>query len=423
MPQNEPDKTSRLKYILEQVPGRQRPLKLLWIILIATVLVGVVVYSLLPRSEATLSYKTAEVHRGDLTVQVTATGVLQPVNQVEVGTEVSGTIESVEVDFNSRVKRGQVMARLDTERLKAQVIQSRASLQSAEARVEEAKATVLETRVRRDRCAKLAKKQLCSQDDLDTLSAAYSRAMAAETSARAQVAVAKATLDAHDTDLGKAVIRAPIDGIVLKRQIEPGQTVAASLQTPVLFVLAESLAQMELHVAIDEADVGHVKEGQQASFSVDAYPQRIFPAVISQVRFAPQTVEGVVTYETVLTVDNSDLLLRPGMTATAEIITKQLNDVLLVPNVALRFVPPTTSKAKRENGGSLFSRLFPRPRHSTDAKAKLSSQQEQRVWILGEGAPVAVPVQVGASDGKLTEVTGGKLVAGEPVIIDVSGKR
>lgn len=425
MPLDERSTDSRLKQImgLASLPGWQRK-PIIWsIIAVLVLLVIITSYLLLSSQKNNASYKTVELKRGELIVRVTATGLLQPVNQVEVGTEISGTIESVEVDFNSRVKHGDVLARLDTERLQAQVVQARASQESAKARVEEAKATVLETRVRMNRCAKLAKQQLCSQEDLDTLSAAHARAKSAEASARAQVSVATATLDAHQTDLAKAVIRAPIDGIVLKRQIEPGQTVAASLQTPVLFVLAESLAQMELHVAIDEADVGHIKEGQKASFSVDAYPDQHFPAEISQVRFAPQTVEGVVTYETVLTVDNTALLLRPGMTATAEIITNQLNDILLVPNVALRFVPPKTDKAKRNGGSSLFSRLFPRPGRSKEAKTKSAPKGGKQVWVLEEDQPVAVSVKVGATDGQYSQLLGGDLQEGEDVIVDVISKR
>ena len=425
MPQDELTTTSRLKHILglaNHADWYRKPA--IWVVVIVAVLLVVLIsYLLLSSQKNSANFKTTELKRGELVVRVTATGLLQPVNQVEVGTEISGTIESVEVDFNSRVKHGDVLARLDTERLEAQVVQARASLESAKARVEEAKATVLETRVRMKRCAKLAKKQLCSQEDLDTLSAAHARAKSAEASASAQVSVATATLDAHQTDLQKAVIRAPIGGIVLKRQIEPGQTVAASLQTPVLFVLAESLAQMELHVAIDEADVGHVKEGQKAIFSVDAYPDQHFPATINQVRFAPQTVEGVVTYETVLTVDNSNLLLRPGMTATAEIITNQLSDVLLVPNVALRFVPPKTDKEKRNGGGSLFSRLFPRPGRSREAKTKSLPKGSKQVWILKDNQPVSVPIKVGATDGQYSQLLGGNLQEGEDVIVDVINNR
>jgi len=423
MSQEQQNKSSRMQFILNlarQRDWRHKPL--FWLMgSMAVILVMLFSYLMFSTQQSNIRYKTAELQKGELIVRVTATGVLQPVNQVEVGTEISGLIESVAVDFNSRVKRGDVLAQLDTERLEAQVVQARASLESAKARVEEAKATVLETKVRMNRCAKLARQQLCSQEDLDTLTAAHARARSAEASAKAQVSVATATLDAHQTDLAKAVIRAPIDGIVLKRQIEPGQTVAASLQTPVLFVLAESLAHMELHVAIDEADVGQVKEGQQASFSVDAYQDKHFPATISQVRFAPQTVEGVVTYETILTVDNSELLLRPGMTATAEIITNQLANVLLVPNLALRFVPPKSNKAKRE-GGSLFSRLFPRPGRSREPKTKTSIKESKQVWILQDDQLLAVPVKVGATDGQMSQLLTGDLQTGQSVIVDVISK-
>lgn len=411
-----------------QAAGGRRWRVLLWIVgAILLAMAGTAAFLLLPRGEATVRFKTAEARRGDLTVKVTATGVLEPVNQVEVGTEISGTIETVEVDYNDRVKRGQVLARLDTARLEAQVIEARASLASAEARLQEAGATVEETRLRAARCGRLAKQQMCSQEELDTGRAAYARAKAAQASAKAQVAVARATLDAVETDLGKAVIRAPIDGIVLQRQIEPGQTVAASLQTPVLFILAENLAQMELHVAVDEADVGQVKEGQEATFTVDAYPRRSFPALITQVRFAPETVEGVVTYETVLAVDNADLALRPGMTATADIIARRLHDVLLVPNAALRFVPPATSgeTAARPSSGLLGS-LFPHFRRRSGPKTRqvaAAGQAQQHVWTLEDGQPVAVPVTVGATDGQMTEVLSGDIEPGQPLLVDIAEAR
>jgi len=394
---------------------------------IVLALAGAVVFFLLPGDAATVRFKSAEARRGELTVKVTATGVLEPVNQVEVGTEISGTIQSVEVDYNDRIRRGQVLARLDTARLEAQVIQARASLDSAEAMLQEAGATVEETRLRVDRCGRLAKQQMCSQEELDTQRAASARAKAAQASAKAQVAVAKATLDGVETDLGKAVIRAPIDGIVLNRQIEPGQTVAASLQTPVLFVLAENLAQMELHVAVDEADVGQVKEGQEGTFTVDAYPRRSFPALITQVRFAPETVEGVVTYETVLTVDNADLALRPGMTATADIIARRLHDVLLVPNAALRFVPPpTVGEAAARPSSGLLGSLFPHFGRRSGPKARqvaAAGQAEQRVWALEDGQPVAIPVTVGATDGQMTEVLSGDIEPGQPLLVDIATAR
>jgi len=388
--------------------------------LAALVLIIGIYLLLMPAEGPALQYETADVQRADLTVTVTATGTVQPVNQVDVGSELSGIIEAVNVDFNDRVTRGQVLAKLDTDRLEAQVIEARASLESAKAKQEEAKATVVETRLRFQRCEKLAARQLCSREELDTLRAAQARAKAAEASAKAQVAVAQATLDVNETNLSKAEIRSPIDGLVLQRQIEPGQTVAASLQAPVLFTLAEDLAHMELHVAVDEADVGKIAEGQSAQFTVDAYPDRQFPARIIQVRFAPQTIEGVVTYETVLTVDNSDLSLRPGMTATAVITVQQLKDVVLVPNAALRFTPPS-SKTTQRSGGGIFGAMFRRP-HSERRRVDTNAGN-QKVYVLKDDQPVAVAVKTGASDGKFTELRAGEIKSGEQVIIDAVSRK
>lgn len=394
--------------------------RLRWIIAtLLILLVAISTYLLLNNEDgAAVLFETAEVQRGDLTVTVTATGTLQPVNQVDVGSELSGIIKTVEVDFNDRVQRGQVLARLDTDRLQSRVIEARASLESAKAKVEDARATVLETRLRYQRCEKLAARELCSKEELDTYTAAHSRAKAAEASTRSQVAVARAALGGSETELAKAEIRSPIDGLVLKREIEPGQTVAASLQAPILFTLAEDLAKMELHVAVDEADIGKITEQQSAVFTVDAYPQREFAARITQVRFAPQTVEGVVTYETVLSLDNSDLSLRPGMTANAVITVQQLQQVLLVPNAALRFTPPSTNKAKSSSGG-IFGAMFRRP-HSTKRRIDDSKDSSRKVWILSDGQPEAVKVKTGASDGKFTQILSSDLEPGTAVITDAA---
>ncbi len=395
-------------------PGR----RLRWMFAAISLLVlgGIVFFWLLRGEKPTVRYETTEVTRGDLTVTVTATGTLEPVNQVDVGSELSGIIETVAVDFNDKVQLGQVLARLDTDRLEAQVLQSRAALQSSEAKVKEAQATLLEMRLAFQRCEKLAERQLCPSGDLDTARAAYARAEAGVASARAQVAEARATLDGKETELAKAEIRSPIDGLVLLRQIEPGQTVAASLQAPILFTLAEDLAQMELHVAVDEADVGSINEGQAAQFTVDAWPERSFAARITQVRFAPRTVEGVVTYETVLAVDNSDLALRPGMTATAVITVQELQDAVLVPNAALRFIPPQSATAKPRRRGA-FGMLFPRPPMS-QRRSNLSRNGGQQVWAMRDGKPEAVPVKTGASDGTYTELRSGNIKPGQMVVVD-----
>jgi HlyD family secretion protein len=401
---------------------RQRRLRWLIIVIVVLLLAGSMLLWLLPDEESAVRYETATVQRGDLTVTVTATGTLEPVNQVDVGSELSGIIKVVLVDFNDKVQRDQVLARLDTDRLQAQVLESRASLQSNEAKVKEARATVQETRLVFERCEKLAERQLCAIGDLDAARAAYIRAQAAEASARALVAEARATLGGKETELAKAEIRSPIDGLVLLRQIEPGQTVAASLQAPILFTLAEDLAQMELHVAVDEADVGRISEGQAATFTVDAWPERSFPANITQVRFAPRTVEGVVTYETVLAVDNSDLALRPGMTATAVITVQELQDVVLIPNAALRFTPSANGTEQPRRRGA-FGMIFPRPPMS-QRRSNLERSGGSKVWVLRDGGLEAVAVKSGASDGKLTVLKSGDLQPGEQVVIDaISVKR
>jgi HlyD family secretion protein len=364
-------------------------------------------------------FETEAVTRGNLIVTVTATGTLEPTNQVEVGSELSGIINTVEVDYNGRVTVGQALARLDTEKLEAQVVKSEAALESARANVLEARASLLETRNQLNRLRQVwekTNKKAPSQQDLDAAEAALERAKAAEAGAIAQVSEAKATLNANQTDLAKAVIRSPINGVVLSREVEPGQTVAASLQAPKLFVLAEDLGKMELHVDVDEADVGEVREGQDAVFTVDAYPEMTFEAKVTQVRYGSQTVSGVVTYETVLAVDNSDLFLRPGMTATADITVKKIEDALLVPNAALRFSPPVQEKQQPENV-SLTSRLLPRRRSTREDKQSDAQKGQKVVWMLQDGAPLSLPITVGSTDGQMTEVLTGDVEAGMSLLV------
>jgi HlyD family secretion protein len=406
--------------------GRQRPWWQRAGAWITLVLIGAGVYvaaQWLSGGRDAVTYRTVEAGRGDITVLVTATGTLQPVNQVEVGSELSGTIQRVHVDYNDRITRGQLIAELDTVRLEAQVFQARASLASTEARIEEALATVIETEARFRRCEQLAARQLCSQEELDTLRAAQVRAKAGERSAAAEVAVARATLEAIETDLAKAKIRSPIDGVVLKRQIEPGQTVAASLQTPVLFVLAEDLRRMRLHVFVDEADIGQVREGQAATFTVDAWPNRTFPAEITQVRFAPQEVEGtsVVSYEAILAVDNAELLLLPGMTATADIVVQHISDAILVPNAALRFRPPPAEPQQAASGGNVLTSLFIRPPRQRPMIRTVRDMpgDERELWVLEQDTPVQYPVRIGVTDGRVTEIVDGEITAGMTLITGI----
>jgi len=373
----------------------------------------------------TTQYKTRDVQRGDLTVMVTATGTLEPTNQVDVGSELSGIIKSVEVDYNDRVNVDQILAKLDTSKLKAQVTQSKAGLEAAKAKVLQAQATVKETRSRLlqlRRVWELSHNKVPSQSDLDAAEAAFDRAKADEAGAKAAVSQAQATLEAIETDLSKAVIRSPIKGIVLTRNVEPGQTVAASFQAPVLFTLAEDLAQMELHVDVDEADVGQVKEGQKAKFYVDAYPNRAFQARITQTRYGSKTVEGVVTYEIVLKVDNTDLSLRPGMTASADITVKKVENAMLIPNTALRFAPP--EQEEKHSSGGLVGMLLLRPQSRSTSKQPNdvgAGKTKQRVWVLKDGNPLAVPVTVGATDGVMTEVVQGEIELGMALVVDVVG--
>jgi HlyD family secretion protein len=415
---------------LAQPPGPRRPgwLKLLAAVLLAAVLLAAFFWWQRD-TPAAVTFTTEPVRRGDLQVIVTATGNLAPVNQVQVGSELSGIVKSVEVDYNDQVKIGQVLARLDTSKLEAQVLQSRASLAAARAKVLQTKATVEETARQLERLQsvlEMSQGRAVSRQDLEAARAALDRARAEQASAEATVSQTEAALKAIETDLAKTLIYSPINGVVLSRSVDPGQTVAASLQAPVLFVLAEDLAQMELHVDVDEADVGQVEAGQLATFTVDAYSGRSFPARISQVRYASKTVDGVVTYETLLAVDNSDLSLRPGMTATADITVREVHDALLVPNAALRFVPPVQDGAvgdrDRSSGStSILSRLFPRPRRSNqDQKRAIvkSERKSQRVWVLRNGEPVAVPVVAGATDGAFTEISTDQLEAGQEVVVD-----
>lgn len=412
--------TVPLEHLLRQSQQqRKRRRQVCW--LLAALVAGAAAWFVGTRQtgeRTTVEFIGAEVIRDSLTVTITATGTLQPLTQVDVGSELSGLVEEVLVDYNDAVVRDQVLARLDTQRLEASVVQARGSLAAVEAQLREAQATATETTLKQARCAKLALRQMCSADDLDAARAAQARAEAMVGSARAQVAVARATLEERETELAKAVIRSPIDGIVLKRLIEPGQTVAAMMQTPLLFTLAENLTQMELNVAVDEADVGEVAAGLHASFTVDAYPERTFPALVKQVRYAPETVDGVVTYATVLDVDNGDLALRPGMTATAEIVVTEIADAVLIPTAALRFTPPPAPDAERDGGGFLGRLMFRFPRRHTGSRTDEPAGTARRVWVLERGVPREVAVEIGASDTRHTVVTGGDLVPGMQVAID-----
>jgi HlyD family secretion protein len=405
--------------------GDRRKRRRLWLVFGGAVLLAVTGFcAARSRSGATgARFRTEEATRGDLVVKVTATGKLQPLNQVDVGSEVSGLVESVFVDDNDYVKKGQVLARLDISKLRDSVLNARATLASAEAVVLQAAATRREAEAnlaRLRQVADLSGGKVPSKTELDTAEATLARAIANQAVADAAVRQCRATLSSAETNLSKASIRSPIDGVVLSRSVEPGQTVAASFQVATLFTLAEDLKQMELEVDVSEADVGQVRKGQLATFSVDAYSNRRYEARIRRVSFGSETTSGVVTYKTVLTVNNDDLTLRPGMTATAEITTIQHKDVLLVPNAALRFTPPAAAPQERQS--SFVSRLLPRPRFARRTNRSSGTNGKSgtgQVYLLKDGAPVPVPVTTGPSNGRVTEVTSSELTAGTPVITEV----
>lgn len=367
-------------------------------------------------------YITDAATVGTLVVKVSATGNLQPTNQVDVGSELSGIVAEVYVDDNDRVRKGQVLARLDLSKLEDAVARSRASLAVAEASVLQAQATVAEARAtlaRFRQVSELSGGKVPSNTEMDTAEANLKRAQANEASARATVAQARAELQSNETDVEKASIRSPIDGVVLSRRVEPGQTVAASFQAPVLFTLAEDLSKMELQVDVDEADVGKVETGQEATFTVDAWPGRHYEAVITRVGYGSQEKDGVISYLTVLEVENDDLSLRPGMTGTAEITTITRENVLLVPNAALRYTPPaSTDGAKKTSGRGLLGVLIPRPPAPVRKAQPTTTSGTPRVWALRGGRPVAIEIRTGATNGRVTEVVGGPLEAGMQVITE-----
>ncbi|MBI5741079.1 MAG: efflux RND transporter periplasmic adaptor subunit [Nitrospirae bacterium] len=365
------------------------------IILTAALVAGILLLS--GNREKEIKYLTEKVGRGDIVSSVTASGTVNAVTTVLVGTQVSGTVKHIYADFNSPVKKGQVIAQIDPASFEAQVEQAGANLFSAKANLEKAEAELVNATRTRDRNRELFAKNLIAKSELDTAETAYETTRAQVNVSKAQVAQTGAALKIAETNLRYTRIVSPVDGTVISRTVDVGQTVAASFQTPTLFTIAQDLTKMQIDTNVDEADIGKVRTGQDVEFTVDAYPDVTFKGNVSQVRNAPITVQNVVTYDVVIHIDNpvgengGSPLLKPGMTANVSIILAIKKDVLRAPNAALRFSPSSKGKALQKGPG---------------------------VWVTGEKEPKRVPVSPGISDGTYTEIVTGEIKEGQEVIID-----
>jgi len=420
-------------------PWYKRPL---YLVGIAVLVLGLLLLTRCFGGSAEGGYATEAARRGSLTVSVAATGNLQPTNEVQVGSEQSGLVTQVFVDNNDRVVQGQPLARLDTSRLQDTIVQAQAGLASAQAQVATAQASAAQARAnlaRQEEVFRVSNGRVPSRTELDAARAENQRGAAGVRAAQAQVSQARAQLSSAQTNLSKATIYSPVTGVVLSRQIDPGQTVAASFQAPVLFTIAEDLSAMQLEVRVDEADVAQVRQGQRASFTVDAYPGRTFPATVTRVDVganasgatssgssasAAAGAGSVVAYTAELSVANPELILRPGMTATAEIITTERRGVLLVPNAALRWSPDRDAAAQRGQQSGITSVLVPRRGRGgrggggrAEREVSIGRGSRQTVYVLGaDGSPTPVRVVVGESNGSETEIVGGDLREGQEVI-------
>jgi HlyD family secretion protein len=415
--QNLPDKQEIEKVLGlgPQAQAKRWAKRGVWLAVLALAIVGSYLWYQSSQTTANaVTYETSPARRADLTVTVTATGTIQPTTQIDVSSETSGVVRAVNVDNNSMIKKGDVLAELDSERFKGQLKSLQASVESAKAKLVDTQATLKASELAYTRQISLQKRGLAITQDLEAAQAAQQRAVAAVASAQADIQVAIANLDLKQIDIDKSQILSPVDGIVLKRAVEPGQTVASSLQAPVLFTLAEDLKRMQLEADIDEADIGTVKVGQKANFTVDAFSGRNFPARIEAVEFYPETTDGVVTYKAILSVDNSDLALRPGMTATAQVTVQEISNALLVPNAALRYSPPV---AAQQQSFSLSRLFLPRmPRNQRSARTETIAG-ERTIWVLKNNVPEAVQITTGASDGRMTEVVKGGIAPDDQLII------
>jgi HlyD family secretion protein len=411
---------------------RARVYQITGVLLVVAIASGVFFWRSKNSKAKGVRYLTAVAQVGDLKETVTATGTLKGLDSVDVGSQISGKLTKINVDFNDHVTVGQVLAEIDTAQLQSRVEQSKAQVNAADASVLLAKATQAQTKAQYLRAQDLSQKGLISSKDLDTAKADADRAGASIISATAQATLARASLKDAQTQLSYAVIRSPIDGIVLARLVAPGQTVAASMSAPILFTLARDLTQLRLYVDIDEADVGKVKEGQNATFLVDAWHGHSFASKVVSVHNLPTAGQTVVTYQAVLSVDNGERLLRPGMTATATITTDERKGVLVVPNAALRFSPPASAKGSAAGGGIPFLGGSvpgaPRtggsgPARQRGAKKVITAADSQGlIYLLQDGNPKRTVVEIAGTDGERTEIKSG-LSAGAQVITEIDQRK
>ena len=387
-------------------------------------------------------YVTVPAQRGNVTQVVSSTGTLQAVVTVLVGSQISGTIDKLFADFNTKVKAGQVVTQLNQDKFKAAVDQARANLLAAESNLAKAKVSVVDAQRTLERNRELRKRDLMPQSELDAAQTAYDAALAQLEVNKAQSAQAQAGLNQAMVDLNNTVIRSPVDGIVISRNVDVGQTVAASLQAPTLFTIANDLAKMEVHTNVDiaqdltkmqvdtnvdEADVGNVTEGQEVTFTVDAFPVRRFRGRVHQVRNAPTVVQNVVTYDAVVRIDNKELLLKPGMTANVQFLVNRQENVLTIPNMAIRFKPPDQKNEAQELLRQEQSRAAPtvgakRTSRSPGGAGGGEGRGGRRIsiYLLRNGKSEPVEVQLGITDGSKTEVREGELKENDPVIIGVA---
>ncbi len=365
------------------------------------IVLGVVVFIAFRKKENGLNFRTEKISKGDIVETVTASGNVNEVTTVLVGTQVSGTIKSIYADFNSPVKKGQLIAQIDPAIFEAQVEQARANLLSAKANLEKAEASFIDAKRTMERNKVLFSKDLIARSEVDTAETNYETSKAQVNASKAQIAQSEASLKAAETNLRYTRIISPVNGIVVSRNVDVGQTVAASFQTPTLFTIAQDLTKMQIDTNVAEADIGRVRQGQDVEFNVDAYPGIIFKGRVSQVRNAPINVQNVVTYDAVILVSNPELKLKPGMTANVSIIISAKKGVLRIPNAALRFTMPDKDKDKNKK-----------------AQQKGPGQKGAGVWIVENGKPKRLSVSTGVSDGSYTELISGEIKEGQEVIVE-----